>query len=61
MKSQGFVTGGFFVWIAVLRKILMLNNLRKRNVVVVEWYCMCKKSGESIDHLLIDCVNKQGN
>jgi hypothetical protein len=28
----------------------MLYNLRKRNVAVVEWYYMCKKSGESIDH-----------
>jgi hypothetical protein len=24
-------------------------------VLVVEWFCMCKKSGESIDHLLIHC------
>jgi hypothetical protein len=23
--------------------------------MVVEWCCMCKKSGESIDHLLIHC------
>jgi hypothetical protein len=33
----------------------MLDNLRKKNVVVVEWCCMCKKSGESIDHFLIHC------
>jgi len=23
--------------------------------VVVEWCCICNKSGESIDHLLIHC------
>jgi hypothetical protein len=23
--------------------------------VVVEWCCMCKKSGESIDHLMLHC------
>jgi hypothetical protein len=23
--------------------------------VVVEWCCMCKKSGQSIDHLLLHC------
>lgn len=23
--------------------------------MVVEWCCMCKKSGESIDHLLLHC------
>jgi hypothetical protein len=32
-----------------------LDNLRKRNIVVVEWCCMCKKSGESIDHLSLHC------
>lgn len=30
----------------------MLDNLKKMNVVV-ECCCMCKKSGKSIDHLLI--------
>jgi hypothetical protein len=29
------------------------DNLRKRNVVVIEWCCMCKKSGGSIEHLLL--------
>jgi hypothetical protein len=33
----------------------MHDNLRKRNVVVIEWCCMCKKNGESIDHLLLHC------
>jgi hypothetical protein len=27
----------------------------KRNVVLIEWCCMCKKNGESIDHLLLHC------
>jgi len=45
----------FFVWTATLGKILTHDNLRKRNVLVVEWCCMCKKSGESIDHLLLHC------
>jgi hypothetical protein len=22
---------------------------------VIEWCCLCKKSGESIDHLLLHC------
>jgi hypothetical protein len=29
------------------------DNLRRRHIVVVEWCCMCKKNGESIDHLLL--------
>jgi hypothetical protein len=45
----------FFVWSAALGKILTLDNLRKMNVVVIEWCCMCKKSGESIEHLLLHC------
>jgi hypothetical protein len=40
----------FFVWTVALGKILTLDNLRKRNAAVVEWCCMCKKSGESIDN-----------
>jgi hypothetical protein len=45
----------FFVWTADLRKILTFDNLRKRDMVVVEWCCICNKSGEFIDHLLIHC------
>jgi hypothetical protein len=36
----------FFVWSAALGKILMLDNLRMMNVVVVEWCCMYKKNVE---------------
>lgn len=45
----------FFVWFAALSKILMHDNLRKRNVIVIEWCCLCTKSWESIDHLLLHC------
>jgi hypothetical protein len=41
----------FFVWTTTLGKIGSHDNLRKSNVMVVEWCCMCKTSGESIDHL----------
>jgi hypothetical protein len=43
----------FFVWMTILEKILTLDNLRKRNVIVVDWCCMCKNSEESIDLLLL--------
>jgi hypothetical protein len=46
----------FFVWSAALSKILTHENLRKRNVVVIEWCCMCKKNGESMNHLLLYCA-----
>jgi hypothetical protein len=43
------------VWTASLGKILTLDNLRKRGLIVVEWCYMCKRSGESINHLLLHC------
>jgi hypothetical protein len=45
----------FFVWTTALGKILTHDNLRRRHIVVVEWCYMCKKNGESIDHLLLHC------
>jgi hypothetical protein len=42
------------VWTVALGKILTVDNLCKR-VVVVGWCCMCKKIGKSIDHLLLHC------
>lgn len=46
----------FFVWIAALGKIPTIDNFHKRHIlIVVDWCCMCKSSGESIDHLLLHC------
>jgi hypothetical protein len=30
----------FFVWTETLEKILTLDNLRKRHIIVMEWCCM---------------------
>jgi hypothetical protein len=46
----------FFVWTATLGKILTLDNLRKRNIIVMEWCYMCRNYGESIDHLFLHCM-----
>lgn len=43
----------FFTWLAALGKILTIDNLRKQRVIVVDWCCMWKKSGEFVDHLLL--------
>jgi hypothetical protein len=59
--SFGGVFGGirflwevaFFVWSAALGKIPTLDNLRKRHIIVVDWCCLCKKSGETIDYFLL--------
>ena len=39
----------------MLGKILTNDNLIKRRVVLVNWCCLCKANGESIDHLFIHC------
>ena len=45
----------FFTWTAALGKILTTDNLRKRRVIILDWCCMCKSSGESTNHLLLHC------
>jgi hypothetical protein len=45
----------FFLWTATLGKILTIDNLRKRRVIIMDWCCMCKTSGESVNHLLLHC------
>jgi hypothetical protein len=45
----------FFVWTAAFGKILTLDNLRKRRIIVVDRCCMCKQSSKSVDHLLFHC------
>jgi hypothetical protein len=45
----------FFVWTAVMDRILTTDNLRRRWVIILDWCCMCKNSGESLSHLLLHC------
>lgn len=51
-RTKAILRVAFFVWTAALGRILTLDNLRNRNVIVVDWGCIYKKSGESINHLL---------
>ena len=45
----------FFVWTAALGRILTIDNLQRRHVMVLDWCCLCKNGGETIDHLLFHC------
>ena len=44
-----------FVWTATLENILTIDNIRKRQILILDWCCMCKRNGKSVDHLLIHC------
>jgi hypothetical protein len=45
----------FFAWSAILGKILTMDNLRKRHVIVIDWCYTCKKNREIVDHPLLYC------
>ena len=45
----------FFVWTIVLGNILTIDNLWKQRILILGWCCICKRNGESADHLLIHC------
>lgn len=42
----------FFIWTAFL---IIMDNLRKRGLIVMDGCFMCKKHGESIDPILLHC------
>ena len=32
-----------------------MENLRERNICIIDWCCMCKHNGETTEHLLLCC------
>ena len=45
----------FFSWSTSLGKILTIDNLCKRRIIVLDWCYMFKRCGESVHHLLLHC------
>jgi hypothetical protein len=45
----------FFAWTAARSKILTIDNLRRRGMIVVNRCLLCESDGESVDHLLLHC------
>jgi hypothetical protein len=54
-RTQAPLRAAFFAWSAALGKILTVDNLRKRHIIIVDKCCLCKRDGESVDHLLLHC------
>jgi hypothetical protein len=50
-RTQAPSRAALFAWSAALGKILTLDNLRKRHVIVINICYMCKKTVESMNHL----------
>ncbi len=55
LEIQNTSKVSFFLWTAALGKVLTMDNLRKRRLIVLDWCCMCKRVGETNDHLLLHC------
>jgi hypothetical protein len=53
--TRALSRAAFFAWSVALDKILTMDNLRKRHIIIVDRCCLCKRDGESVDHLLLHC------
>ncbi|XP_042986159.1 uncharacterized protein LOC122314694 [Carya illinoinensis] len=45
----------FFCWVVSLGKVLTTENLRRRGMYIANCCVMCKKDGESVNHLSLHC------
>jgi len=52
-QTQAHSRAVFFAWAAALGKILIVDNLRKRKIIIVDRCYLCKRDGESVDYLLL--------
>ena len=41
----------FFTWLAALGKNITIDNLHRRKVCILDWCFMCKRAGETGEHL----------
>ena len=49
----------FFTWLVAHGKILTIDNLCRRRIWVLDWCFMCKRAGESVNHLMLHCEYAQ--
>lgn len=56
MADQGTFKSDFLCMDSSSRNILTMDNLSRRRMIVIDWCCLCKKSEETINHLLLRCA-----
>jgi len=54
-RTQAPSLAAYFEWSATLGKILTMDNLKKRYVILMDKCYICKRNGELVDHLLLHC------
>ena len=45
----------FILWTVARDGVLTINNLVKKNLLLVNWSCLCQCDEETADHLLLHC------
>ena len=53
LEAKGCFRSCVFCLDCSFRTILAIDNLCKRKVLILDWCCLCKSNGESVDHLLL--------
>lgn len=46
----------FFTWTAALGKILNVNNLRKQNIVIIDWCCIYRNTEQTVQYFPLHCL-----
>lgn len=45
----------FLLWEVWWNRIPMIDNLRRRGIILPNWCCLCKGDEESVDHIFLHC------
>lgn len=53
LESSCPAQGGIISCYVMLDKILTTDDLRKRGLIIMDWYIMCKSHGENVAHIFL--------
>jgi hypothetical protein len=54
-RTQAPSRAAFFAWSVALCKILTVDNLRQRHIIIMDRCCLFKRDEKSVNHLLLHC------